>query len=423
MRVDDLAKGKTMKRARKQLKKLCAFLVVTGVALGFLAITPIPAKRTLTFGNVVSDNQSHRALAESIDSSTDASNDINLEILESYVVLPVPYQKYDSLNTISVSLAISNQEQTPIKIVGRGFMAQLVAEYGTVLPLQKSEQFSTSSWCPSLAPGEIQGLLAHLYLFLNSNSGQLELRIRNSVTGGTGWNIEGISPGTYQLNYIYSPPTNLAPDCPEAATEETESIVERESSQLATDVVELRIVEPLKIDSNTVEVDGVRFEMLMGSRTWRIPDDRPSASTPVELGIKITNQTQTPLRFSHFNTLDLLIVGPNGQALDRNGGSNWTIPRVPSDLPLISPGESTTFFLDAKLLWWQNQLRLAVADGFGNYQYFDSLESGTYLFSMGYFSPERDVIYDEQTQKPKMIADFWRGSALTPLVEVRLVEL
>jgi hypothetical protein len=42
---------------------------------------------------------------------------------------------------------------------------------------------------------------------------------------------------------------------------------------------------------------------------------------------------------------------------------------------------------------------------------------------MGYFSPERDVIYDEQTQKPKMIADFWRGSALTPLVEVRLVEL
>lgn len=409
-----------MERLRKKLKNITGILVLTGLALGFLAITPIPVKLTPT-SILISGNQSNKALAEA-DSSTDASNDIHLEILEPYVVLPVPQQKYGGERETFVELAITNQGSSPIQIAGRGLVAQLVADDGTVLPLQKLKE--SLVWCSPLYREETEELYADLSLSRDPNSRPVGLRIYNGTA--TEWSIQGISPGTYQLYYAYSEPSSLSTastdSCPEKDDGEIESLQEIRTSQTAIDSVELRIVEPEEIDSNTLEIDGVRFEMLMSDRTFKIPENKTGASTKVEVGIRITNQTQTSLRFTSFDSLALSILKANGQPLERSKFLYWRLPPKETEAPIIQPGESTTFFLDAKLFWKYNQLRLGNSDGLDLRWYFNSLEADTYLFSMVYSRPKQLLVYDEQTQKAKFVTYLWKGSGFTPFVEVRLVK-
>ena len=401
----------------RRIDRLGAIAVVALCALGVMAKGPISLERMLT-GALFSSGGANRALAEPTEGSTDRMDDIHLEILEPYVVLPVPHQKYGLSTGMSIDMAITNQGETPVQIAGGGLVAQLVAADGAVLPLKKSKE--PSAWCFSLSSGEIKRLSAQLDLFLDRSSRQLDFSIYDGTR--TGWDIEGISPETYRLSYAYSEPTPLASDCPEAATVERGTIQEGVTEPTAFDSVEVRIVEPREIDRNTVEVDGVRFEIIMPERVLRIPENEPDANTKMELGIRITNQTQTPLRFTRFDTLALSIVKPNGERLKRSGARNWTLPPRKADVPLIKPGKSATFFLDAQLFWEQNQLRLGGSDGFGGYWYFDSLESKTYLFSMGYVRPDRIFMYDEGTEDTLILEEFWEGWAESPFVEVRIVK-
>ena len=364
-------------------------------------------------GALVSSLSANRALAEPTDNSTDGRDDIYVEILESYVVLPI-YQRYGSLSGISLDLAVTNQGQTPIEIAGSDLVPQLVAADGTVVKVQEDKE--PSDWCYLLAPGKVQVLFADLDLFRSPNNRQLDLGVEN---GRTRWDFESITPGTYRLSYVYSQSQTSASDCLQAATNKRE--FQENARQPPVDSIELRIVESRNIDSNTVEIDGIRFEILMPERVLRIPENEPDASTKVEVGIRITNQTQSPLRFSRFDTLYLSIIGENGQIPESQRLRNRTIPRHPTDLPLVRPGKSATFFMDAKLFWEQNKLRLGGSDGFGGYWYIDSLEPGSYFLGMGYFSPKWESVYNKQRQRLVM-TDFWRGSGWTPLVEVFLVK-
>jgi hypothetical protein len=413
-----------MDKKRKKLKILCTVLVGTLVAGMVVAMGSIPGERTPK-SMLVSGSIGNKALADPIDLSTDATNDINndihLEILEPYVVLPVPLQKYGGSKEMFIELAITNQGSSPIQIAGRGLVAQLVADDGTVLPLQKLKE--SLVWCSPLYRDETEELYADFNLSRFPNSRSVGLKIYDGTA--TEWSIQGISPGTYQLYYAYSSPSFLSAastdSCPEKDDGEIESLLEIRTSQTAIDSVELRIVEPEEIDSNTLEIDGVRFEMLMSDRTLKIPENKTGASTKVEVGIRITNQTQTPLRFTGFDTLALSILKANGQPLERSKFLYWRPSPKETEVPLIQPGESTTFFLDAKLFWKYNQLRLGNSDGFDLRWYFNSLEADTYLFSMVYSRPKLLLVSDE-TNQPKILKDFWKGSGFTPFVEVRLVK-
>ncbi|WP_449419520.1 hypothetical protein [Phormidium nigroviride] len=48
------------------------------------------------------------------------------------------------------------------------------------------------------------------------------------------------------------------------------------------------------IDSNSGEVDGMRFETVMPERVLTIPENLSSTSTPVQFGIKVTNFSLFP---------------------------------------------------------------------------------------------------------------------------------
>lgn len=96
-------------------------------------------------------------------------------------------------------------------------------------------------------------------------------------------------------------------------------------------------------DSQAVEVEGICFETIVPQTTWRIPENRPDASTPVELGMKITNNSSTPYRFTQL-ALYPDMMQPDGQAL-RLGSMGWAAQIRDTDYPLVRPGESKTFLL------------------------------------------------------------------------------
>ncbi|WP_083625002.1 hypothetical protein [Planktothrix serta] len=177
-------------------------------------------------------------------------------------------------------------------------------------------------------------------------------------------------------------------------------------------------------DSNAVEVDGIRFESLIPQRVLTIPPNRPDAQIPVQLGLRITNQSQKPVRFTRYDTLFPLLLEPNGQRLQLGGGRNWSASPGVSDCPLLQPQESVTFFLDARLFWQDNLLRLEWADGFGGIWFFDDLKPGTYRIALGYSNSSTPVLwaYDPEIKTFRKLTDLWRVPVATPLVEFRLVQ-
>src|SRR5690242_10918886 len=71
----------------------------------------------------------------------------------------------------------------------------------------------------------------------------------------------------------------------------------------------------------SVEVDGVLFEFLIPRRTWAFPQKPPrkpdprfdqGPTTPIKMGLRITNRTKAPLGFTLFDTIVVEMVGPDG---------------------------------------------------------------------------------------------------------------
>ena len=172
-------------------------------------------------------------------------------------------------------------------------------------------------------------------------------------------------------------------------------------------------------NSKAVEAGGIRFEILVPDLVWLIPENRPNAETSVQIGIRITNNTSTPLRFTRYNTLYPEIVRPDGQVLQsgKNGESPFKVRA--SDCPLVQSGESVTFFVNGSLSWKDNQLQLNVFDGFGYSWQFHPLAPGMNQVRFRYQSDSAAIsIHDP---KRMLLEGIWTGQVITPLVEIPLV--
>jgi len=184
-------------------------------------------------------------------------------------------------------------------------------------------------------------------------------------------------------------------------------------------------------DNNAVEVDGIRFEILMPERVLKIPDKQLDTETPVKIGIRITNNTEKPVRFPTFDpfmVIGLGIVGSDGKYLKIGGGRNLLLNSPQIACPLAAPKESLIFFLDAKLFWQNNQLVFGGSDGLGGAWGFVNIQPGIYQAQFGYVSQRPIELscynYDELKAKGETtIQEVWRGEASTPFVEFRLVQI
>lgn len=175
-----------------------------------------------------------------------------------------------------------------------------------------------------------------------------------------------------------------------------------------------------------MEVDGISFETLVPERVLRLPEKKRGVQTTVQIGIGITNNTPTPLRFRLYGTLTPELLGADGQAQERGGGRDG-IHQFPSevDFPLAMPGECITFFPEARLLWLKRgQFRLLIIARDGSFSWFDNLNLGTYQIQFRYqkISESREGRYSEWEPIEQSLSErVWSGRVDTPFVKFHLV--
>jgi hypothetical protein len=192
-------------------------------------------------------------------------------------------------------------------------------------------------------------------------------------------------------------------------------------------------------NSNAVEINGIRFELLIPKRVWTIPAKNSQVENPVEIGIRIINKTQAPVRFTRIDplsviTLQIARTGTDGSLLNltivaRELLFNRSREERQSNYncQLVLPGESLTFFPEAKLFWEDEQLTLGEPDQGGSRWYIRLPEVGTYKVGFRYNNPSPGVgvvgCFDPNAVSPTYLeTGLWTGKVLTPFVEVQIVE-
>ncbi len=252
------------------------------------------------------------------------------------------------------------------------------------------------------------------------------------------WLFEALLPGNYQIRFIYQHKcANRV--IPEIDNLEITNVEESKSELLITPFVNLRLVQPVEADSNAVEMDGVRFEILVPERVLSIPKNNlihkllylmkflspisiyySSFIIPVQIGIRITNNTSTPLRFSFYFTLFLEIMGVDGLIPFADG---WIRASCLSNSDILSvmPGEDITFFPETEIFGlWEDQFGVRITTGNGDILIFEPLTLETYQVRLRYSSQQAIVkIYDSVETYTTL--DVWSGQISTPFVDFRLV--
>ncbi|MBW4423114.1 MAG: hypothetical protein KME50_01260 [Nostoc desertorum CM1-VF14] len=183
---------------------------------------------------------------------------------------------------------------------------------------------------------------------------------------------------------------------------------------------------------NAVEVDNVRFETVVSEKILTIPEAKHG--NRVELGIRITNNTQSFFYFSsHVYSMFAEMIAPNGQVMVTGLHSERIDPPIESDYVLVVPGESITLSRDAFLFWIQNRkkkrdrkLTLNIPFPSEDIYAFRPLYPGTYRFRFKYRQSRKGLEdssnWIEPTILQTILQNLWTGEVLTPLVEIRLVE-
>ncbi|MDZ8054229.1 MAG: hypothetical protein RMX68_016905 [Aulosira sp. ZfuVER01] len=190
--------------------------------------------------------------------------------------------------------------------------------------------------------------------------------------------------------------------------------------------------EPNEI--NAVEVDNLRFETVVSEKVLTIPEAKHGVYTPVEFGIRITNNTQNVFYFStSVYSMFPEMIAPDSQLMLTGLHSERLNKPLASDYVLVVPGETVTFSREAFLFWIQNrkkkrdrQLTLNIPFPNEDIYVFRPLYPGLYKFRFKYRQSrevmERDYRCIEPKVLEKILQNLWTGEVLNPLVNIHLVE-
>jgi RNA polymerase sigma factor (sigma-70 family) len=169
----------------------------------------------------------------------------------------------------------------------------------------------------------------------------------------------------------------------------------------------------------TTEKDGVRFELLVPNTTWTMPEDKVGAATPIALGLRITNGTKKAYRFSAYDTLIPEVKGPDGKSFELLVRRLRTALRREADCPLVEPGSSVVFMLDAALYRMPDgHLRLR-GNRSNAWVMLDEVKPGRYKVRVSY---QNDADQFKTDGDGTVLKDVWTGDVPTPFVDVTIVK-
>jgi hypothetical protein len=251
------------------------------------------------------------------------------------------------------------------------------------------------------------------------------------------WSFDTLGPGEYQVRFTYETPTGTIvytnpftvfniKELLEGKEVPQERIEVTGTGQLVTPFANFRLLQPVGLNNSAVEVDGIRFETV-------IPEplltrlNQTGTSYPVQIGIRISNNTPTPFYCSFFSSFYPELVMPDGQVKRIAYANDWMRGPEEFDYLLVTPGKSVTFFPHISLLWTNNrEFSLTVYSGYGGGCSFGELKPGIYHFRFQYYNTS-DTIRKKnlagESIESRPIEKVWTGWVDTPFVEFRLIEL
>lgn len=355
------------------------------------------------FWNLETGREISRSLPP-VDSKADSN--IDLSIPE---VLPIPENNLRATTSTQISLVIIDGRTQSISNCRLDtLIPELVTQDDRVIQRQEHTETVKQYFAEGDRQQEVEQSM-NTTLYWKDNSLQLKI-LKNTPTGF--WLFSNLLPGNYKLRFINKKNGEML-TCFDRATRKIILAPGINPNVHNTMFIPIKLVQPVLINSNTVELDGVHFEAVLPQHFLTVPPNKPNVATPVKFGIRITNHQLKPRQFDRFLTLSMNLKGEDGTTFD--WGYIWESLRLSKDTdrPLIQPGNSTTFFLDGNLIWRNNQLRLEGSDGFGGIWYFNDLKPGKY---------QVQILYQTNYGHDSTSTSFWSGISATPFVELRLVQ-
>jgi len=356
---------------------------------------------------------------------------IQLKIWEPAITAVIPIAKNQPSLSVPVQLAVTviNNTQTSIPFIHSGrLIPEIIGPDGQTLNPKEpiNRQVQREEYEGSLV-GVGEEIAISLEARLSWQDNLLLLRVPTnpiywdlSLNPDNSWSFEGLELGTYQLRFIYDNPTGdvLCFDWSirqGTLKRERIKIEGIKTSQLATPFVNLRILQAVELNNSVVEVNGISFEILMPERELVVPEKPSEGHRLLDLGIRITNNTPTPLYFCFHAAITPELMMPNGEIMRRiSYASDWLRGPEESDFPLAMPGEDVIFSPGASIYWIEdNHWELMLGVGNGGYWQFSPLQLGNYQIRLEYSNEAAQVKVDGEDRKTKLIDNIWTGTVFT----------
>ncbi|GGA25945.1 hypothetical protein [Okeania sp. KiyG1] len=382
--------------------------------------------------------------AELFDNNNEA-NRVLLEIWEpSLIVLPIPERTSLANISFRLWLKLTNQTLKPWKINPDGIIIpELIASDGKLL---ERELTTDNRKNEANRPYQGDNLVNKVVYFISNLIDHFAKRgiswvstkraTSISITANICWKkdllqlqlltnryqalnssfFDGIKPENYQLRFIYYSSSKIKPQ-PEKETFQTINKKPIKGDKLTTYFVNLRLVYLTNPNDKVIEVDGIRFETILPETVLTFPEKKGDIRIPVQIGIRINNNTPNSLRFSFYRTLSGEIVTPNGQIVSGIYRLLGVKSPKESDFPLVLPGKNLTFFPKALFEFKGDRFTLSIALGDGGFLSFEIFKPGIYQIRFTYNNKfEIATIYEREIKNTRLIENIWMGRISTPFV-------
>src|SRR5262249_36631388 len=151
------------------------------------------------------------------------------------------------------------------------------------------------------------------------------------------------------------------------------------------------------------------------------PEHKVGATTPIALGLRITNGTKKAYRFNAHDTLILEVKGPDGKRIEPGAPSELpTDFRREADCPLVEPGSSVVLLFNTAFYRTPDGHVMLRGDQPSN-QWFtlDDAKPGRYKIRVSY---RNDADQFTTAGGRMVLKDVWTGDVPTPFVEVTVAK-
>jgi len=171
------------------------------------------------------------------------------------------------------------------------------------------------------------------------------------------------------------------------------------------------ILEP--VESAPKEIDGLEFSVVTQAE-WKTTKSALGDEITVQLHIK--NKGAKPVVFATFDSLSMVLTGPDGKEIALAGARTAT--HITPNL-LLQPGREICYPLNARVSCDKKNpggAALELQDGTGT-QWFGSLKTGVYSLKAAVSSSPFD--FSKETDIP---APLWAGKGISEPVTFKVVE-